>query len=443
VAAKTSADEAIDDLMRSAWIVESARAITYDRWSADDAKFAESASRSRRRASIVGDELASRGRKTDEDLAPAHANWIENLLGSRPADTVLGDLFLVRLGDWVEGHTTDFLSGGAEEFKALGDQERATVRLPDKLPSPPPFEPLRTPEAEPPGPVRFRFGILADMHIGSDRAAESVANAVADLNALGVELVIQLGDITDQGNQEEFQEASALLEKLEMPYITMLGNHDVFSRAENRLSGNEYYTPSFGREPEGALLEHKGFRFAVLDSAEFGASPFPPFNLVTGAFTEGQGGAVVRGALTAAQHAILADVAAPGGPPTFMFLHHPPQPFTSFPPVLFGLRDEDSGRLHATCDSGNVWGVFAGHTHRNARARMYGSVPVQEVAIPRDYPFGFAVVDVSDEGYAYRFLQLSDTALVEKMAPSATLIHRRYGRGKDDEIAFVWTREQT
>ena len=438
MATETVADEILQDLLRSAWIVESARGLLYEAWSKDDDRFEPSVERTRRLAEIVETSLQAKGRSPDTDLVEPHADWMRHLLGSGPKDTPLGDLFLVRLGDWVEAHTADFLVSEADEFKQLGEQERSAVGFPDSLPEPPPFEPLETPEVTAPGDVRFRFGILGDLHIGSPRATDSVRAAIADLNSSGAELVIQLGDITDAGNKEEFEEASKLLAELEMPFATMLGNHDVFARSEGRLSGNEYYTPLFGREPDGVLLEHKGFRLAVLDSADVGASPFAPFDLVAGSFTDGPGGAVVGGALTHPQHEILAEIAAPGGAPTFMFLHHPPQPFTSFPPVLFGLRDSDTGRLHATCDSGNVWGVFAGHTHRNAQPRTFGRVPVQEVGIPRDFPFGYALIDVADEGYAYRFHQLSDKDLVEQMSPSATVIHRRYGRGRDEELAFTW-----
>ncbi|MDQ4095958.1 MAG: metallophosphoesterase [Actinomycetota bacterium] len=439
---ETLAEEVLQDLLRSAWIVSSARGSMYESWSSVDSRYEESARRARRQAEIVATSLDATGRSPDHDLVEPHVAWMRNLLGEGPDDTPLGPLFVVRLGDWVQAHTADFLAEGVDEFKRLGDEERAGVVFPSSLPDPPPFEPLRTPEVDLPGEVVFRFGILGDLHIGSQRAEQAVRAAISDLNESGAELVIQLGDITDAGNRQEFQLAAQILEGLEMPFVTMLGNHDVFARSEGRLSGHEYYSPLFGREADGVLLEHKGFRFAVLDSADVGASPFAPFDLVAGTFTEGPGGAVVGGALTPPQHDILADVAAPGGAPTFVFLHHPPQPFTSFPPVLFGLRDSDTGRLHATCESGNVWGVFAGHTHRNARPRTFGHVPVQEVGIPRDFPFGFAVVDVAKEGYAYRFLQLSDQDLVERMTPSATAIHRRYGRGRDDELAFSWTRPQ-
>ena len=293
----------------------------------------------------------------------------------------------------------------------------------------------------PPGDVVLRFGILGDLHIGSERAEDMARCAIADLNASGAALVVQMGDITDRGERSQFERAMKLLEGLDMPWLTMMGNHDVFSYEEERLSGREYYANSFGREPDGVMVEEKGFRFAVLDSVEHGASPFGPFDLVAGELEEGPGGAIVRGRLSVPQHEILADVAAPDAPPTFVFLHHPPQPYTGFPPLLFGLRDADSGRLHATADSGNVWGIFAGHTHRVARTTEFGRVPVQEVPIARDYPFAFALVDVTERGYAYRVQQISDRELVERAAASTLDIFQHYGEGTPEERAFVWERD--
>jgi 3',5'-cyclic AMP phosphodiesterase CpdA len=264
--------------------------------------------------------------------------------------------------------------------------------------------------------------------------------AVSDLNTSGAEFVVQLGDITDHGAKDEFDLAAEILRDLQMPVHPIMGNHDVLSLTEGTISGKEYFKTTFGREPDGKLFEHDGVNFALLDSVEHAASPFPPYNLVTGAFVEGPSGAIVRGALSYPQHDLLADVAGPGGGPAFVFLHHPPQPFVGFPPIIFGLRAEDSGRLHAVADSGNVWGIFAGHTHRSTQTRTYGDVPVMEVAIPRDYPYGYVLVDVTDRGYAYRFVQLSDTALLRKASESASTIHRRYGLGRDEHRSFVWER---
>ena len=441
------ADEVIRDLLRSAWIIESARAAVYSRWAeqGDPARNQASRDRAAARAGIVASTLAERGFPTDPAIVEAHARWMHALGGERLGEVVLGPFFIARLGDWVDGHASGFVTDPVT-LKRLGEEERDSLEFPSELPPAPPYEPVAEIPVTPPGEVSFRFGILADLHFGSPTGERMARAAIADLNRSGAELVIQLGDITDHGDKWEFELALGALKELEMPYATMMGNHDVLSKEEGRLSGREYYPASFEREPDGVILEHKGFRFAVLDSVMHAASPYSDFNIATGAFIEGPGGAIVRGALTDPQHEILAEVATPGGPPAFVFLHHPPQPFTAFPPVLFGLRDEDSGRLHATVDSGNVWGVFAGHTHRNARTRDYDGihpsrrVPAHEVAIPRDYPFGYGLVDVSEAGYAYRFVQISDEELLRDAYQSAGQIHRRYGLGAPEERAFVWTR---
>jgi predicted phosphodiesterase len=432
--------EVVIDLLRSSWIIESARTVVYGRWSSEEPRFADSAARGEERAGIVARALESAGGRPDRHLIGGHVGWIESVIGSRPGEIALGDFFLARLGDWVGAHAGGLLDD-LPRMTELGREEAAALRFPETLPGSPPFEPVVAPPLPAPGEVHFRFGILADLHIGSPDGEALAAAAVDDLNASGAELVIQLGDITDHGNRDEFEAASILLSRLEMPCITMMGNHDVFSFEEGRLAGNELYRASFGRQPEGSLIEHKGIRFAVLDSAEHAVSPFPSFDLLSGTFLDEPGGAVVRGSLTVAQHEILAEVAASGAAPAFVFLHHPPQPFTAFPPVLFGLRDQDAGRLHAVIDSGNVWAVFAGHTHRNARTTTYSDgIAAQEVGIPRDYPFGYALIDVTEAGYLFRFVQLADEDLLRTVYARVGEIQRRYSRGRDRDLAFAWSR---
>ena len=436
------AEEVLVDLLRSAWIIEAARTDVYRSWAPQDGAFSASAERAAERAALVASALEEHGRAPDEDYVEGHAGWMRSLAGSHPDDSALGKLFVARLGDWVDAHASGFLGDRADRLRELSDEERAVLTFPSSLPPPPAFAPLEVPDVTPPGDVVLRFGILGDLHIGSERAEDMARCAIADLNESGAALVVQMGDITDRGERSQFEQAMKILEGLDMPWLTMMGNHDVFSYEEERLSGREYYANSFGREPDGVMVEEKGFRFAVLDSVEHGASPFGPFDLVAGELEEGPGGAIVRGRLSVPQHEILADVAAPDAPPAFVFLHHPPQPYTGFPPLLFGLRDADSGRLHATADSGNVWGIFAGHTHRAARTTEFGRVPVQEVPIARDYPFAFALVDVTERGYSYRVQQISDRDLVEKAAAATLDIFQRYGEGTPDERAFVWERDR-
>ena len=433
------AEDLIDDLVRSCWVVEATRKRLYAEWSAADPSFEADAEIAGQRAELIEKLLTERGRRPDEKIVSSHLDWMHTVAGTHPEEVPLAPFFIDRLGLWVDSHLPRYAGDAADRLTDLGEKARANLRFPDTFPEPPAFEPLEPVAVEPPGEVKFRFGILADLHFGSKRGARHARAAIADLNASGAELVIQLGDVTDRGEKEQFEEATKALEALEMPFVTMMGNHDVFSYAEERLLGKELYADAFGRAPDGVVLEHKGTKFCVLDSVEHAASPFPGFDFATGSFEEGPGGAIVRGGLSAPQHDLLAEIAGPEGGPAFVFLHHPPQPFPGFPPILFGLRDLDSGRLHATLDSGNVWGVFAGHTHRNFRTRDYDGVPAQEVAIPRDYPFGYALVDVTDKGYSYRFVQLSDQELVAAANDSAGALWRRYALGDDEARGFTWT----
>lgn len=438
------ATETIVDLLRSAWVVERSRAGLFGGWSKVEPRFATLVDQAVTRSNLLSGALDRHDCPRDEDLVEPHTAWLRSVTGDTPDEVSLGPIFATRIGDWVVAHAAPFLDPGeASTLEAGAAVEREVVGLPTSMPPPPAYEPLEVPEVVAPGEVLFRFAVLGDMHVGSAEGAQRVAVAIDDINRSGAELVIQLGDITDRGLKSEFDQAVEVLGRLRIPVTTMMGNHDVYSTEETRLSGREYFSGSFGREPDGILFEHKGFRFAVLDSIEHSASPFGPFDFMTGQFATGDAGAVVRGSLTAPHHELLADVAAPGAAPAFVFLHHPPQPFWGFPPILFGLREADSGRLHAVADSGNVWGVFAGHTHRNARTRTYDTVPVQEVAIPRDFPFGYALVDVTKDGYAYRFVQLSDEALLRDAYQAAGQIHRRYGAGAPEARAFVWTRPAT
>ncbi|MGH2698980.1 MAG: metallophosphoesterase family protein [Actinomycetota bacterium] len=430
--------DVITDLMRSAWAVETARALVYRRWIDVDARFDASARNADETAGIFERELGERGRRTDVAIAEAHAVWITSLVGRDPSEP-LADWFVARLGDWVGAHAGDFLSEGAGRLKELHERDKTILGVPE-LPVAPPYEPVASPPVEPPGEVLFRFAILGDLHIGSPTGEDMTRAAIADINASGAALTIQLGDLTDHGNRNEFASAAALMTELATPWEVITGNHDMYSTDEERLAGRAYFTEHFGRAPDGHMVEHQRHRFVLLDSAEEVASPFAPYNLVTGQFMDGNGGAIVRGALTAPQHELLAEVATPGAPPAFVFLHHPTQPFTSFPPIVFGLRDADSGRLRAVCDSGNVNGIFAGHTHRNRLSGRLGEVPVTEVAIPRDYPFGYGLVDVTAGGYAYHFHQISNEELLRQSYPLSGQIHRNYARGRDGDRAFSWTR---
>lgn len=75
------------------------------------------------------------------------------------------------------------------------------------------------------GPLRFAW--LSDTHVGSDRGADDLRAAVADINkTAGLRFVLVTGDVTEMGSFEELRQAKSLLDGLRLPYHIIPGNHD-------------------------------------------------------------------------------------------------------------------------------------------------------------------------------------------------------------------------
>ena len=248
------AAEVQTDLLRSAWIVERARAVVYREWAEVEPAFARSAARADARAEIVAAGLVAASRRPDDALVEPHAAWLRSVAGTRPDEVPLAPLLVARLGDCIDAHAAPLLEG-ARELTELGAEERAAVTWPEQLPPAPPYEPVVAPPVEPPGEVVTRLAVLGDLHFGSATGDDLARAAIADVDASGADLVVQLGDITDHGERHEFEAATRALAQLDAPCVTMMGNHDVYAASEQRLSGREYYSASFARDPDGVLLE--------------------------------------------------------------------------------------------------------------------------------------------------------------------------------------------
>ncbi|MQB00135.1 MAG: hypothetical protein GEU78_07540, partial [Actinobacteria bacterium] len=182
------AEEVILDLIRSAWIVQTARAGVYRGWGPNDARFEAFEERAQRAADALVPLLEAQGRSPDTAVVEPHAAWMRSLVGGDGPDAPFADIFMVRLGAWVAGHTAGLAGEAGGLLQELADADGAEVSLPTELPDPPPFEPVEAPAVEPPGEVRFRLGILGDIHIGSPRGEATARAAIADLNASGAEL---------------------------------------------------------------------------------------------------------------------------------------------------------------------------------------------------------------------------------------------------------------
>ena len=87
--------------------------------------------------------------------------------------------------------------------------------------------------------TEFKFALIGDSHRWYDELAAVVdaLNEVEDLD-----FVIHSGDVTDMGITQQFEWSHRILKKLKVPYIVMLGNHDMLG------NGLEVYQAMYGSD---------------------------------------------------------------------------------------------------------------------------------------------------------------------------------------------------
>ena len=207
-------------------------------------------------------------------------------------------------------------------------------------------------------------------------------DAVADINASGVDATFIKGDIADRGRPEQFEAARACFDGFTAPHHAFLGNHDHYGLHEG-LEVDGYALLDQPRAPRTVDLAN--WRLVLLETALPGEhhGEFEGDRLEWLAQTLEQAEAERR--------------------PTLLLMHHHPVPpeFADRYPNTIGIRPEHSlamfdvvGRYPA------VRGVLIGHTHRN-RVRRYpgsGSVPWIEVNCTKDYPGGWGHYQLYEDG---------------------------------------------
>lgn len=92
-------------------------------------------------------------------------------------------------------------------------------------------------EASLSGKETFTFAMISDTQHGYDETKD----AVKAINAGDIDFVVHDGDFTDFGATREFVWQRDILSNLEMPYISVIGNHDCVA------TGIDAYKAIFGK----------------------------------------------------------------------------------------------------------------------------------------------------------------------------------------------------
>jgi 3',5'-cyclic AMP phosphodiesterase CpdA len=307
------------------------------------------------------------------------------------------------------------------------------------LAAPPTF----TTMVPPPGRELGRVAWLNDLHFGEGASGLAISNdmfpgggippgfaadpddpywrfmsqaAVAEAKARGCTLLLANGDVTAEARPAEVEEARRMLDGFgvlggarhlgpddDAAYFVTRGNHD-------RAHTGDLYADCSGSEAGSEAKDC--YRDAFAASYDTGTSHF--------SVTVGTGRARYRfvgldsndgeatGVFPAGELDYLAEQLAKGDA-TIPLFHHPASDLAevlTVPPFVGSLDQADAKAFRALiASSDNVAGVYAGHTHRNIRARASetGDLPFFEGGAVKEYPGGYTVVRLYETGYLVNF----------------------------------------
>lgn len=200
---------------------------------------------------------------------------------------------------------------------------------------------------------------ISDLHIrlpgelieGKVDTFEYLSTCIDRINALPQlpDFVIASGDLADSGSPAEYLRLKSKLDRLNMPYAVMTGNHD--SRAGMReVFGN---TPALPANSSGHLqyvIELPELRVICLDTLDEGK----------------EGGWLCKDRLD-----WLRDRLAASALPTMIFLHHPP--FDCGIPGMDEIRLGNPEALAKVLSGhAHVIGLACGHVHRSVFTQWNG-----------------------------------------------------------------------
>lgn len=247
--------------------------------------------------------------------------------------------------------------------------------------------------------------------------ARCLRAALAEAKAWGAQRVLAKGDLTDRGEEEEFEWFAALVREADVQMHAILGNHDIRT---NEVDG-------------AAILRHRGIDLATTATA----IDVPGLRIVMlpslldfhkGHWSHEDRQQTVR-------------LAAEADKPVFVATHHYPQHLNvsnEFPP---GIPARVAKPLLDQLDRVAPRSIIAmGHTHRHHR-RHYKSLLLTEIGSTKDFPGVWAGYVVYEGGITQTVHQVQDPSArewIDRTGKTLFGMWRRWSPGLRSHRDWSW-----
>jgi Icc protein len=296
---------------------------------------------------------------------------------------------------------------------------------------------------KPQGKYLFSFAIITDAHINYGEVAEDIneiylgklvdhantllTQCILDSRSRNIDLAVITGDLTDTASSLQYLGLKNQLLPYfgDTPYLLCPGNHDKFTK-NGGLGEQGFLNYLAGGKTTYTSTVFKDYLFLLLDSCR----------------QDDNWGYIDPGQLEWLKSVLTENK----GRPAFLFMHHP----CNGPDLWFGIKNSRE-LLKTIKPFPNIQGVFCGHVHRNfvtTNRLMTGRRPYVEVPATVQFPCGYAIVRVYENGFEYNSYKISRLDLSELsrerfiLKKSGKTILTRYCMGRTGDRSFSYFNDQ-
>jgi Icc-related predicted phosphoesterase len=225
--------------------------------------------------------------------------------------------------------------------------------------------------------VTVRIAAVGDLHVGTDTSGR-VAESLREVGTCA-DMLLLAGDLTQVGNEQETAALLAELAGVDVPIVSVLGNHDVHSGCEQQVTGLLTRAGIRVLEGDATVVDSDGRTVGIAGVKGFGGG-FPGASMSD--FGEPEMKQFVHRTVESAQR-LEASLGALDTDYRVALLHYSPiaDTLSGEPPGIHAFLG--SYLLAEAIDRAGADLALHGHAHRgSARGLTPGGVRVRNVARP-------------------------------------------------------------